>query len=333
MTHNSTTQPEIRYPPYHTASVCLTHVLIFSVNRGLRRRILTVLRGALPQGYDVFLEMDADFSHNPKYIPGMLEAIQTHDVVAGSRNVRGGGVAGWSFARNLISKGGSLYSRAVLGCPVKDLTGGFNMWTKAALEKIGLENIISKGYSFQVEMKYRAWAAGCAVKEIPIIFTDRKAGVSKMSKGIFFEALVNVWKIKRSVGKNTAAGQFAKFAVTGGLGTITNLAIFFLCADKAGLPEIPVSVGCFIIAGTQNYIINHKWSFAEKSGKTKPAIKQWAMFLCASLLGLAVNVAVMAFVVASFSLPYKFIAQAAGIAAGMGINFTLSKLFVFKGVK
>jgi putative flippase GtrA len=215
----------------------------------------------------------------------------------------------------------------LLGCPIKDLTGGFNMWTKSALEKIRLENIISKGYSFQVEMKYRAWAAGCAIKEIPIIFTDRKAGASKMSKKIFFEALLNMWKIKRSGGVNTAVDQFTKFAVTGGLGTITNLLIFFLCVDKAGLPEIPVSIFCFLIAGTQNYIINHKWSFADK---TKPSIKKWASFLGASLLGLAVNIAVMTFVIAHFAPPYKFIAQACGIAAGMIINFTLSKLFVWR---
>jgi dolichol-phosphate mannosyltransferase len=306
------------------------HLLERPEKQGLAAAYLAAFEWGLFRGYDVFLEMDADFSHNPKYIPEMLREIQNHDVAIGSRNIRGGGVEGWGVARNLISKGGSLYSRAVLGCPIKDLTGGFNMWTKTALEKIGLENIISKGYSFQVEMKYRAWAAGCAVREIPIIFTDRKAGASKMSKKIFFEALRNMWKIRRGVGVNTAIDQFVKFAVTGGLGTITNLIIFFFCVDKAGLPEIPASAGCFLIAGTQNYIINCKWSFAEKSANMHLSIKQWLLFLCASLLGLAVNISVMTFVIANFSLPYKFIAQACGIAAGMIINFTLSKLFVWR---
>jgi dolichol-phosphate mannosyltransferase len=179
------------------------HLLERPGKQGLAAAYLSAFEWGLSRGYDVFLEMDADFSHNPKYIPEMLREIQTYDAVIGSRNVRGGGVEGWSFVRNLISKGGSLYSRAVLGCPIKDLTGGFNMWTKTALEKIGLENIISKGYSFQVEMKYRSQAAGCAVKEIPIVFTDRKAGASKMSKRIFFEAMLNMWKIRRSVGKTT----------------------------------------------------------------------------------------------------------------------------------
>jgi putative flippase GtrA len=116
----------------------------------------------------------------------------------------------------------------------------------------------------------------------------------------------------------------------GGLGTLTNLAIFFLCADIARLPEIPVSVVCFLIAGTQNYLINHKWSFAGLGQKTPPSIKQWALFLCASLLGLTINIAVMTLVLKNIALPYKFIAQAAGIAAGMMINFTLSKLFVWR---
>jgi putative flippase GtrA len=204
------------------------------------------------------------------------------------------------------------------------------MWKKNVLDKIGMENIISKGYSFQVEMKYRAWIAGCMVKEIPITFTDRKFGKSKMSEKILFEALLNIWKIKSAVCGNTVPMQFIKFSLTGGFGTITNLVIFFLCVDKAGLPEIPVSIGCFLIAGTQNYIINNKWSFAEKSIKTQLSIKQWFMFLFASLLGLTVNIAVMKLIIVHYTLPYKFIAQACGIAAGMAINFALSKLFIWR---
>ncbi|MDR2768611.1 MAG: GtrA family protein, partial [Treponema sp.] len=99
----------------------------------------------------------------------------------------------------------------------------------------------------------------------------------------------------------------------------------------AYLPEIPVSIGCFLIAGTQNYIINHKWSFAGITAKSSMSIKQWGLFLCASLLGLAVNIMVMKFILIHFTFPYKFIAQACGIAAGMVINFTLSKLIVFRG--
>ncbi|MDR2304053.1 MAG: polyprenol monophosphomannose synthase [Treponema sp.] len=170
--------------------------------QGVATAYIEGFRLGMEQGYDAFLEIDADFSHNPAYIPELVEKLKTHDVVIGSRNIRNGGVEGWSALRNLVSKGGSLYSRLILGCPVKDLTGGFNMWSKGALEKIGLEKIISRGYSFQIEMKYRAYRAGCSIIEIPIIFVDRKQGKSKMSKKIFFEAMLNVFRIKGLVKKS-----------------------------------------------------------------------------------------------------------------------------------
>jgi putative flippase GtrA len=263
----------------------------------------------------------------------MLEKIQTHDVVIGSRNIKGGGVEGWPAWRNFISKGGSLYSRMVLGCPIRDLTGGFNMWRKSAMEKIGLQNIISRGYSFQIEMKYRAFCSGCSIKEIPILFADRQLGKSKMTKGIFLEAVFNIWKIRKSIGRDSGISQFIKFSVTGGLGTITNVSIFFLLADKINLPEIPVSIICFLIAVTQNYIINQKWSFRQNPDENKLSLKKWCAFITASLLGLFINIVVMKLAITCFELPYKFTAQLAGIFAGMTVNFFISKNLVFKGEK
>jgi len=125
-------------------------------------------------------------------------------------------------------------------------------------------------------------------------------------------------------------GQRPQSAVTGGLGTVTNLALFFLCADIAGLPAQPVSVGCFVAAGTQNYLLHHKWSFAEVTAGEKPSLKKWLLFLCSSLFGLAINLAVMSGMLRTFILPYKVIAQACGILAGMVVNFAASKLFVFR---
>jgi putative flippase GtrA len=280
--------------------------------------------------------MDADFSHSPAYIPAMLKEIETHDAVIGSRNIKGGGVEGWDALRHTVSKGGSLYARVILGCPIKDLTGGFTMWTKNALAKIGVNSIISKGYSFQIEMKYRAWHQGCRVKEIPIIFVDRKLGTSKMSKKIFVEGLINVWKIKLAktdAENKTTFKEFIKFGITGGLGTVTNLLIFFFCADIFNLPPVPVSVGCFIVSGSQNYLINHRWSFAKTMSGTKPSVRRWVSFLCVSLAGLAVNIAVMTAVLKYINPPYKFAAQACGIGAGMIINFMFSKFVVFRRQK
>ncbi|MDR0464069.1 MAG: glycosyltransferase family 2 protein [Treponema sp.] len=295
---------------------------------GLAAAYLAGFNHAWNGPWDVFIEIDADFSHKPEYIPVMLEEIKTHDVVIGSRNIKGGGVEGWSFFRNVISKGGSIYSRIILGCPIRDLTGGFNMWRKDALIKINLSSIISQGYSFQIELKYKAYRAGCSIKEIPIIFSDRKQGKSKMSKKIFLEALLNVIKIKTD--NNPSLLEFFKFAVTGGLGTVTNLIIFFLCADLLGLNEIPVSIGCFLIAATQNYFINHFWSFKKTTASILPSFKKWALFICASLGGLLVNITVMKLMIIYLNLPYKFIAQACGILAGMMINFFISKYVVFK---
>ena len=306
------------------------HILNRPGKQGLAQAYLAAFDWGLYRNYDVFLEMDADFSHDPRYIGQMLEQIQTHDVVIGSRNIKGGMVEGWPAWRNAISKGGSLYSRIILDCPIRDLTGGYNMWRKSALEKIGLKNIISAGYSFQIEMKYRAFCSGCSMKEIPIIFADRKLGKSKMSKKIFLEALLNIWKIKKSVGRDTGIDQFIKFAVTGGLGTITNVSIFFLLVDKLMMPEIPVSIACFLIAVTQNYIINQKWSFRQNTGKSRLSFNKWGAFTAGSLIGLGVNIIILKFLISSFELPYKFIAQLAGIAMGMIVNFFISKNIIFK---
>jgi dolichol-phosphate mannosyltransferase len=301
--------------------------------QGLAQAYLAAFAWGLSRSYDAFLEMDADFSHNPRYIPQMLNALETHEVVIGSRNIKGGGTEGWPAWRNFVSKGGSLYARLVLGCPVYDLTGGFTMWRKSALQKIGLERIVSRGYAFQIEMKYRAWRAGCSIKEIPILFADRKFGDSKMSKKIFLEAFLAVWKIRENADGDSGAAQFFKFAVTGGLGTITNVLIFFAAADILGLPSIPVSVACFLAAGTQNYIINHKWSFRRRVAHNALSLKKWGKFIGASLLGLGINIAVMELTLRHFELPYKFPAQLAGIAAGMVVNFFISRKLVFRKEK
>jgi putative flippase GtrA len=124
--------------------------------------------------------------------------------------------------------------------------------------------------------------------------------------------------------------ELIKFGVTGGLGTITNLLIFFLLVDRAQLPATAVSVLCFLVAGTQNYVLNHLWSFRKHTVDMPVSVRKWAEFLLGSLLGLFVNILVMNFMLSHFELPYKFIAQACGIAAGMVLNFTISKFLIFK---
>lgn len=163
---------------------------------GLGTAYIKGFQWGLDRGYDLFIEMDADFSHNPVYLPEMIKLSESYDFIIGSRYVTGGGIKGWGKKRKLISKGGSLYAKTILSCPINDLTGGYNLWQKKVLLDIDINNIISEGYSFQIEMKYRAYKRGFKFYEFPIIFEDRALGLSKMSKKIIREAIIAVWKLK-----------------------------------------------------------------------------------------------------------------------------------------
>ncbi len=155
-------------------------------------------RAALQSGASYIFEMDCDFSHNPAYVPDFLEAIKDADLVLGSRYVSGGRVENWGLGRRMISQGGSLYARMILGIPVNDLTGGFKCFRREVLEALDLNSVSSQGYGFQIEMTYRAIRQGFRIKEIPITFADRQLGQSKMSKRIFLEAAPLVWKLRFS---------------------------------------------------------------------------------------------------------------------------------------
>ncbi|MBU0976045.1 MAG: polyprenol monophosphomannose synthase [Patescibacteria group bacterium] len=163
---------------------------------GLASAYITAFKQAIEKSYDYILTMDADFSHKPEYIPAFLEKIAANDVVIGSRNIKGGSVENWSLIRKFISKGGSFYSRTILGVNIKDFTAGFVMYKRQVLEKIGLDDIKSEGYSFAIEMKYRVAKMGFSYVEIPIVFPDRIKGKAKMSRKIFLEAFLRVWQLK-----------------------------------------------------------------------------------------------------------------------------------------
>jgi dolichol-phosphate mannosyltransferase len=159
---------------------------------GLGPAYLAGFRRALADGAELVLEMDCDFSHDPKDVPRLITATADADVVLGSRYVPGGAVRNWGALRRFVSAGGSWYARVVLGVSVRDLTGGFKCYRRAVLETIDLDAIHSKGYAFQIETTYRAVRAGFRALEIPITFADREVGGSKMSKGIVAEA---IWRV------------------------------------------------------------------------------------------------------------------------------------------
>jgi dolichol-phosphate mannosyltransferase len=168
------------------------HVLHRPRKEGLGPAYLDGFRRALELGADLIFELDCDFSHDPADIPRLAAAAEDADLVIGSRYVSGGGTRNWGLVRRLISRGGSLYAQLLLGVPVRDLTGGFKCYRRAVLETIDLDAIHSKGYAFQIETTYAALRAGLRVVEVPIVFTDREVGGSKMSKAIVLEA---VWKV------------------------------------------------------------------------------------------------------------------------------------------
>jgi dolichol-phosphate mannosyltransferase len=173
------------------------HILKRSGKQGVASAFLDGFSWGINNGFDILLAMDADFSHNPAYIQAMLEKIENADLVIGSRNIKGGGIENRSFFRNILTKCAALYCQILLRCPIKDWTGGYNMWRRSTLEKIALEKVVCRGYSFQIEMKYKAHKMDCRITEFPIIFPDRKNGQSKMSGNFLFKALGDVWKIKK----------------------------------------------------------------------------------------------------------------------------------------
>lgn len=172
------------------------HLLSRKGKEGLGKAYLAGFAWALQNGYDIVVEMDADFSHRPRDLAPMLEALNTHDFAVGSRYVDGGSTVGWGLMRKIISQGGGFYSRMILGFPLRDWTGGFNAWKKETLRGISLESVKSEGYSFQIELKYRALKRGFKGIEVPIVFEDRRVGHSKMSSRIVLEAIYRVWTIR-----------------------------------------------------------------------------------------------------------------------------------------
>ena len=165
---------------------------------GLGTAYIHGFKWALEKGYSFIFEMDADFSHNPFDLRRLYEACKTGgaDMAIGSRYVKGGGTGAWPWDRKVLSRGGSLYTRIITWMPVKDTTAGFVCYRREVLEAINLDEITFLGYAFQIEMKFAAWKLGFRIKEVPIIFEDRKYGVSKMHKGIVKEGILGVLKLR-----------------------------------------------------------------------------------------------------------------------------------------
>ncbi|MCK5118861.1 MAG: polyprenol monophosphomannose synthase [Candidatus Latescibacteria bacterium] len=172
------------------------HVLHREEKSGLGAAYMAGFKYALAHQYDLIFEMDADFSHDPKYIPLFLDKIESSDLVIGSRYTDGVNVVNWPMRRLLLSYYANMYSRIVTGMPIRDATGGYKCFRRAVLEALDMDGVSSTGYAFQIEMNFRAWKKGFRIHELPIVFWDRRKGVSKMSFNIAKEAIWMVWKLR-----------------------------------------------------------------------------------------------------------------------------------------
>jgi len=177
------------------------HVLHRSGKLGLGTAYIAGFKYAIEHNYDAAFEMDADFSHDPRYLPDFLKAIEHADLVIGSRYIRGGSTPNWSFLRRFISGGGNIYARFMLGMPINDCTAGFRCYHTTVLRSVDLDTIQSQGYAFQIEMAYRVTQQGFRVVEIPISFLDRRVGKSKMSRKIFIEGFL--WVLRARLSKQS----------------------------------------------------------------------------------------------------------------------------------
>ena len=172
------------------------HLEIRPGKAGLGTAYLYGFQWVLDKGYDSIVQIDADLSHDPNDIPRLLANLSNHELVIGSRYVEGVSVVNWPIRRLILSYGANYYSRFITGMPINDGTGGFKAWSASLLDKIKLNEVRSQGYSFQIEMNFRAWRLGASIKEEPIIFVDRTIGESKMSSTIMYEAIWMVWRLR-----------------------------------------------------------------------------------------------------------------------------------------
>ncbi|PKL86952.1 MAG: dolichyl-phosphate beta-D-mannosyltransferase [Ignavibacteriae bacterium HGW-Ignavibacteriae-1] len=172
------------------------HLIVRAGKMGLGTAYCEGFQYALDRGFEAIMEMDADFSHDPADLPRFLVELENHDLIIGSRYIKGVNVINWPLSRLILSYGANLYTRVITGMPVKDATGGFKCFRASKLAEIDLKSVKTNGYGFQIEMNYRMWKNGARIKEIPIIFIDRRSGTSKMNKSIIYEAIFLVWKLK-----------------------------------------------------------------------------------------------------------------------------------------
>jgi dolichol-phosphate mannosyltransferase len=277
---------------------------------------------ALNRGYELITQMDADFSHRPEDLPRLLEGATAADVVVGSRNVAGGRTEGWPWLRQLISRGGSAYTRTLLRLPIRDCTSGFKCIRRRALASIDINDISSAGFGFQVETNFLFHRAGMQLAEVPIVFPNRAAGKSKMSRDIFMEGMTLVLRLRwnnrprlrtshatqRVSGRSRRllarhGSRFLRFAAVGGTGVAVNSGLLYLFVSQAGLAPL-VAAGVATEASIlSNFALNDAWTFRGLRGNVS-RITSAARYNLHALGGFGLSLAVLAFLMQAMSMHY-----------------------------
>lgn len=302
---------------------------------GLGSAYIAGFNYAIKNNYDLIFEMDADFSHDPKYLKKFISASNELDLVLGSRWVKGGGVVGWNWYRYMTSWGANLLTRILLSLKPKDVTTGYRCYKREVLERINLHGIVSSGYAFQEELIYRVQKAGFKIGEIPIIFVDRKIGQSKMTKKEIITSTKAIFKLFL---KRKGVGQIVKFGIIGTSGTLIDFGLLNLFAIVFKVNVYISAAISFIVAATNNFYWNKKWTFRGEA-KSKKLHTQYVQYLVIALIGFMLNILILRLCLPFFSktlgkdIASPLVLNLSKIIATFVVttwNFLGSKKWVFK---
>lgn len=263
------------------------YVLDRKKKEGLGKAYIAGFKWAIKHGYDYIFSMDADFSHDPKYLPEIQKKSKEYDVVIGSRYVPGGKIVGWEWFRYANSYGANFATRIILRLKPKDATAGFKCYSARFLKSLNLDKIIAGGYAFQVEMLTLAQDGNFSITEIPITFVDRRVGESKIS-GELSRSAKTVFQL---AARKKSYREIVKFGIVGLIGTVVDVGVYNLLIFGFGLASIYIArIISFTLGATNNYILNRKWTFRSRERRVG---RQYIQFLIVSVIGLGLNLLIM----------------------------------------
>lgn len=289
---------------------------------GLGKAYIAGFKWTLEKNYDRIISMDADFSHDPKYLPEMIEKAKNYDVVVGSRYAKGGKIEGWEWHRYINSYGANFVTRLALGLKPKDATAGFKCYSRKFISSIDLDNIIAGGYAFQVEMINLAQEGDYKIIEFPITFVDRKVGKSKISGELTRSAKI----VFQLASRKKTYQQFIKFAFVGLLNLGVDLGFYLLFSRIFGIYYLTSKVLSFTIAATNSYILNKIWTFRNKDTRY---VKQFFQFIAVAGVGMGLNALMMYLLVTIFHIS-DIISFFFAVLAVTLWNFFANKYWTFR---